>query len=161
MADLVTALGDFIAALLSAAGFVGQTRRRAAIRDDLNLLKELETHPLFDRDTYPHTWLSTHITLEIAKFSGIDLRTSRRKPQWGSLLLATIIWVGTGWLAWSLDHAGHGWYAVLPGCVSALFFLVCFPLLFNKEELVPDEDATEDTGENGDQTGQASGNLVS
>jgi len=78
MADLVKAIGDFIAALLSVVGFVGRPRQRSHIREDLALLRELEAHE--------------HITIQIARFSGLDLRTSRRSISWSSVVLATVIW---------------------------------------------------------------------
>jgi hypothetical protein len=143
--DLVKALGDFIAAVLSLVGFVGKPRRRAAIRDDLTLLRELEAHEDFGRGSGPHLWLTNHIMFEIATFSGLDLRTSWRKPQWSAIVFACIVWIPLGWLTYHLVAVGHPWYAWIPAIPAAVFFLVTFPLIFNKEEAIPEEDESAET----------------
>jgi hypothetical protein len=135
----VKAIGDFVAALLGLVGFIGKPRRRAAIGDDLKLLLELEGFEEFRRGTPPHEWLSNHIAIQIAEFSGLDLRTSRRNVAWSSVILATAIWMPLGWLTYHLVAISHPWYATFSAAPAALFALVTVTMLFEKEEVVPDE----------------------
>jgi hypothetical protein len=55
MADLANAIADFLAAVLRSVGFVGRPRKRAAIRDDLVLLRELEAFEELGRGLRPTT----------------------------------------------------------------------------------------------------------
>ena len=54
MEALVKAVAEFVAAILGAIGFVGRPRRRASIRHDLELLRDLEASPEFDHQTAAH-----------------------------------------------------------------------------------------------------------
>jgi hypothetical protein len=149
VAELVKALGDFVAALLGLVGFVGKPRRRQAIRDDLGLLRELEGHEDFGRGTVAHLWLTNHILLEVAEFSGVDLRTVRRKPLWVSVVMACAVWIPLGWLTFHLIDIDQSWFAVLPAIPAGLFFIVTFPLIFNKEEVAPAPESGEGDEEPG------------
>jgi hypothetical protein len=149
LAELVQALGDFVAALLGLVGFVGRPRRRQAIRDDLALLSELEGYDAFGRETIAHLWLTNHILLQIAEFSGVDLRAVRRKPLWSSVVLACIIWIPLGWLTFHLVDIGHPWFAVIPAVPAGLFFMVTFPLIFNREEVAPTSEGDQEVAPDG------------
>src|SRR5437764_4298260 len=102
MAELANAIFEVFATLLRAIGFVGSPRQRAAIREDLALLRELEEFPRdeFGPGTRPHAWLADHINRQIAEFSGIDLRTSRRAIPWSSVVISIMIWAPLGWLTY-------------------------------------------------------------
>jgi hypothetical protein len=67
METLVRAASDFLAAILARVGFVGRPRRRAAIRQDLELLRDLEATPELGRGTWAHEVLVGHIALDVAK----------------------------------------------------------------------------------------------
>jgi hypothetical protein len=122
-------------------GFVGKPRRREAIRDDLDLLRKLEEFEDFGRGSGPHAWLTNHIALQVAEFSGLDTRTTRRKISWSAVVLATAFWAPLGWLTYHLVDIGHPWFAVLPAVPPGLFFLATLGMLTEKEEVIPPDDA--------------------
>jgi hypothetical protein len=151
VADLVNAFADFFAALLRIVGFIGPTRRRGAISDDLDLLRKLEDYEEFGPGSWPHTWLSNHITLQVAEFSGLDLRTSRRNIAWSSVAITIAIWAPLGWLTYHLVDVDHPWYAVLSGAPAGLLFVSTLGMLSEKEEVIPPEiDADGDEHEDAD-----------
>jgi hypothetical protein len=152
MGELANAIADFLAALLRAVGFVGRPRKRAAIHEDLGLLRELETFEEFGKGSPAHAWLTNHILLQVADFSGLDLRTVRRKVPWGAVIVGTCIWAPLGWLVYYLVSRGHPWFAILPAVPAAIMFLTTVFMFANKEEL-PSEEA-EDGGD-GDAGGAA------
>lgn len=63
MAELANALAEVFAAVLRAVGIVGTPRSRAAIREDLALLRELDEFPggEFGPGTAPDIWLRNHL----------------------------------------------------------------------------------------------------
>ena len=154
MADLANAIADFLAALLRMVGFVGRPRKRAAIHDDLGLLRELETFEQFGKGSAAHTWLTNHILLQVAEFSGLDLRTVRRKIPWGAVIVGTCIWAPLGWLTYYLVSRGHPWLAIIPAVPAAVLFLSTLFMFANKEELPTDEEELPtDEAEDGDGDG--------
>jgi hypothetical protein len=82
-------------------------------------------------------WLTGHLYQEIGEFAGLDFRTERRKIEWGAVVLATIFWVGLGWLAYHLVAIGYGWWAAFPAVAAFLFFVSTISLLTEKEQVVP------------------------
>lgn len=136
MGDLANAIADFLASLLRMVGIVGKPRKRAGIRDDLVLLRELEAFPdLFGPGTLAHTWLTDHILFQVAEFSGIDLRTVRRKVPWGAVIVSTCIWAPLGWFTYYLVDSGHPFWAIVPALPAGLLALVTVFMFGNKEEL--------------------------
>ena len=140
--ELANAIADVLAALLRSIGFVGRPRRRAAIRADLDLLRELGKFPEFAAGSRPHRWLTSHITTEVAELSGVDLRTSRRKIAWSSVVVAACIWAALGWLTYHLVDIGHPWCSVISAIPAGVFFVAMIGLLTEKEELIPPDDGT-------------------
>jgi hypothetical protein len=133
---LIKAASDVLAAILARLGFVGRPRRRAAIHDDLALLREIEAHPDFGRDSWPHNALLNHIAIEIGKFSGVEFKR-RRKIQWGSIALYAIIGAPLGYLTYTLTDDGFVWYAVFPGFVALMMGLATLGMLFAPEPEAP------------------------
>jgi hypothetical protein len=139
MAELVKAIGDFVAALLGLAGFVGKPRRRAAIAADLQLLHQLEEHPDFAASSLPHAWLTNHIMLEIGSFSGLDLRSSRRKADLSSIVINAIVLAVLTWLTYRIFEAGHPWYAAIPGIPAFLLGIAELGMVTEKEDVIPEQ----------------------
>jgi hypothetical protein len=145
VAGLVHDIVEFFAALLSVIGFVGRPRRRAAIRDDLALLRELDDFPgdEFGPGTLPHIWLVGHIYQQVGEFAGLDLRTEKRAAFWPSIIIATTVWASLGWLAYHLVARGYGWWATFPAVPAGLFFLVTISMLTQKEPVGAGGDLSE------------------
>jgi hypothetical protein len=122
MADLVRAASDFLAALLSSIGFVGRPRRRAGIREDIELLGTLEAAPAFGPSSRAHRMMTEHITTEVAKLAGVELRRRRQVP-WSSVFVAAAIGLPCAYWAYKLDQHDFAWLSVLPGAVALLMLL--------------------------------------
>jgi hypothetical protein len=137
--DLINAAADFLAALLRLAGFVGAPRRRTAIREDLELLRQLEASQQFGTGTKPYEWLTNRVVREIAELSGVDLRTKRRAADLSVVVIFGLIAGGLGYLTYWVDTNVSGWVAVLPGFFATLFGLVTLSAITTKEEVPPDE----------------------
>lgn len=80
METLIKAASDFLAAILSTLGFIGRPRRRAGIRDDLDLLERLRSSPDFGPESAPHRFLTERVTLEVARLSGVELSRKEEDP---------------------------------------------------------------------------------
>lgn len=148
MEGLVKAASDLIAALLRPLGFVGAPRRRSGIREDLEVLGKLRESPDFGRDSVAHRLLVDHITREVAKLAGIELKR-KRKRNWGSAVIALLIAVPLGYWTYKLNQDGFQLLSLLPGAFSAVMFLGAFGLLLGEQESPKREDAGEDVGSSG------------
>jgi hypothetical protein len=135
---LIKAASEFVAAVLGLVGYVGRGHRRSGIREDLGLLRELETFPdYFGRDTWPHTVLATRISLDVARLSGVDLPSERRKIPWSSIVLAALVGAPLGYLTFTLNEDGFRWYSLFPGAVAALMGISILGMLL-PEQKAPD-----------------------
>lgn len=137
METLVRAASDFLAAILAKVGFVGRPRRRAAIRQDWELLRDLEATDSFAQGTWAHQVLIGHITLEVAKYAGVEL--PRRRVPWGSVVFAALIGAPLGYLTYTLNQDGFRWYSLFPGVVSALMAIAILGMIFASDEETPEE----------------------
>jgi hypothetical protein len=133
-------MGDFIASLLGAIGVIGRPRRRKAIIDDLDLLARLQGFEQFAPATNPHTWLSNHIALQIAEFSGLDTRTKKRAVGLGTVSISALITAGLGYLTYYL-RSHFGWWCVFAAVPAAFFALITLTMFFSKEEVLPTDDS--------------------
>ncbi|MGH2964385.1 MAG: hypothetical protein ACRDMH_03255 [Solirubrobacterales bacterium] len=137
---LVNAASDFLAAILGKLGFVGRARRRAGIRDDLDLLDRLRDSEAFGSASSAHGYLVGYINLEVAKLAGVELKR-KRKIAWGSVVWAFIIGLPLGYLTYKLNQDGFNWVSLFPGLVSALMFLAILGMLFNTDEPTGDSES--------------------
>jgi hypothetical protein len=96
MGELVNAASEFLVAIFARIGIVGRPLRRAAIRDEIQLPHEIRDSPDFGTETWAHRYLSDHVTTEVAKDSGIELKRKRKIP-WGSVFLALTIGLPLGY----------------------------------------------------------------
>jgi hypothetical protein len=133
METLIKAASEFLAALLSTLGFVGRPRRRAGIRDDLELLERLRSSPDFGPASAPHRFLIERITLEVARLSGVEL-SRRKKVPWGGVVLALILGVPLAYLTFAMDRGGFNWLSLLPGAFAVLMFIAVLGMLFDRDE---------------------------
>lgn len=110
------AIMDFFGEVCRTFGFIGRPRRRADIREDLRLLGELDASPQLTQEAKEATkfWLNNQIILQVAAYADVDLRTVRRKVQWGAVFFSTCFWAPLGWLTYHLVSIGDGWWATFP-----------------------------------------------
>lgn len=77
--------------------------------------------------------LIDHITSEIAKLSGVELRPRRQIP-WASVILALAVGLPLAYWTYKIDQDGFRWWALLPGGFAALMLIGALGMLFNGEE---------------------------
>jgi hypothetical protein len=131
---LLSAAADFLAAVLRAVGYVGRPRRRAGIREDLELLTELEKFPDFGPGSFAHRILSDHIRTEVARLAGHELGSARRKIPWASVVLAAVIGAPLGFFTYRLDENGFRWYSIFPGAGALLMLVAIFGMFLPEQE---------------------------
>lgn len=133
METLVKAASDFLAAILSTLGFIGRPRRRAGIRDDLDLLERLRSSPDFGPDSASHRFLTERVTFEVARLSGVELSRKKKIP-WSGVVMALIIGAPLAYWTFTLDRDGFRWLSLLPGTFAALMFIAVLGMLFDRDE---------------------------
>ena len=133
MEGLVKAVSDFLAAALRGLGFVGRPRRRAGIRDDLELLDRLRDSPDFGTESSAHRFLLEHITSEVAKLAGVESIRKRKIP-WASVAMALLIAAPLAYWTYKLNHDGFLWLSLFPGTVAGLMLVAVLGMLFGEEE---------------------------
>jgi hypothetical protein len=131
MDNLVRAIAEFFAAIFATVGFVGKPRRRAGIRDDLNLITELSEHPDFGRGSWPHQALMNRVALDVARLSGVP---TPHKIQWGSVILAVVIGAPLGYWTYTIDRDTFQWYSIFPGTVAVFMGLAILGMVFGRNE---------------------------
>lgn len=122
MVSLVNAISEFLAAVLSRLGFVGRVRRRAGIQDDLALLDRLRESPDFGDDSPAHSFLAAHITLEVAKFTGVE-RQRKRKVSRAGVIMTLVIGIPPGYWVYWLNQDGFSWASLFPGAIAGLMVI--------------------------------------
>lgn len=137
MEPLLKALSEFVAAILGLVGFVGRSRRRESIHEDLRLLEQLRESPDFGEGSSAHRHLLEHVGSEVAVFVGATRR--RKKRNWGSIVLALFLGVPLAYWTYTIVNGGFRWYALFPGVVGGLFLLVAVSMAIQGEEVAGDE----------------------
>jgi hypothetical protein len=137
MEGLIDAIAQALAAVLERIGVVGRSRRRAGIRADLDLLKELEGFPDLAVGTVAYTALQKRIIVDVMMLAGVDLRTSRRDIPWTSVVFAVLLVAGFGYWAAVLNESGFRWYSLFPGVFAGLMFVSILGMLGRKVEASP------------------------
>lgn len=145
MAELANALAEALAAFLRAIGYVGRPRKRAAIADDLGLLRELDEFPggEFGPGTAPHIWLVGHIYQEVGEFVGLDFSMEKRKASLLSVFIAAGLAAGLGWASYYLISRGYGWWAVFPITFGTLMAISAIALFTEKEPVFAEGNLSE------------------
>src|SRR5579884_4163683 len=103
MDSLLKAATDFLAAVLSALGFVGRPRRRAGIREDLDVLGRLRDSPDFGPGSQAYGFLFKHVTREVARYAGVELERKRKIP-WSGIVFASLVGLPLGYLTYTLNR---------------------------------------------------------
>jgi hypothetical protein len=132
MESLINAIAQALAAVLEGIGVVGRSRRRAGIRADLDLLKELEGFPDLAPGTFAYTTLQNRIIVDVMRLAGVDLRTSRRDIPWLSVVFAVLLAAGFGYWTAVLNESGFRWYSLFPGVFAGLMFISILGMLGRK-----------------------------
>jgi hypothetical protein len=126
MAEVITAITDFLAAIFGRFGIIGRPRRRAELRKDLDLLRELEKFEDFGRGTETHDHLKSHIAQEIDALTGVG---PKREISWAAVAWGVIFTAPFVYLTYTLDKDRFTGWSLIPGCVAFLFFVVTLILL--------------------------------
>jgi hypothetical protein len=135
---IVNSISELFAAILGRFGHVGRTRSRANIRQDLDLLGQLRESPEFGAESQASSFLASHITSEVARYSGWE--PTRKRP-WGSIALSLFIGIPLAFLAYSLSSDGFDWFSLLPGVGALLMFLAAIQLFTDDKETEAEEAA--------------------
>ncbi len=138
MNALIEAGRDFVAAILRAVGYMGQPRRRASIRQDLELLRDLERSSEFAQGTAAHQVLVSHIGEEVTRYAG----QARRKIPWASITFAAALGAGAGYLTYILNEPGFRWYSLFPATFATLMAIAIIGM-FSESAKTTDEDASD------------------
>lgn len=139
MEGLIKAFSDVLAAVLGALGFVGRPRRRAAIRQDLELLRDLEQSPEFATGTAPHSHLVAHIGREIARHSGAVV-PRRKKVDWGGVVVGFSLTLPLCYWTYALNRDGFSWLSLLPGVISLLFLIAITQMIASPDDKASSEE---------------------
>lgn len=131
MEAIVNAISELFAAILGRFGHVGRARGRADIRRDLDLLEQLRESPEFGSDSQASGFLVSHITSEVARYSGHE--PGRKRP-WGSIALSLFIGLPLAHLAYSLSSDGFDWFSLLPGAAALLMFVAAIQLFTDDKD---------------------------
>ncbi|MFY9580127.1 MAG: hypothetical protein WAQ33_12465 [Gaiellaceae bacterium] len=138
METLVKSIAEFFAAILGMIGFVGKPRRRASIRDDLQLLTELTEHPDFGAGSWPHQALMNRVALDVARLAGVPL--NQRRIQWSSVILALLVGLPLGYWTFNLNQDGFQWYSLFPGIIAGLMAIALLGMFLPSSEDSPPEE---------------------
>src|SRR5688572_8126931 len=137
MEGLIKAVADVFAALLSTIGFVGRPRRRAHIRDEMQLVTELAEHPDFGRGSWPHQALMNRVALDVARLAGV--RISGRKFPWSTAFWTLVIGGLFGYWTFKLNQDHFQWRSLVPGVVAALMAVSLFGMIVGPQDNDVDE----------------------
>jgi hypothetical protein len=129
---LIKAFSDVLAAVLGAIGFVGRPRRRASIRQDLELLRDLEQSPEFEVGTDSHGYLVAHIEREVAKHAGAVVPRRKQVP-WSSVVICVLIGAPLGYWTFVLDHDGFRLVSLLPGVAAGLLAIAAVGMIVDPD----------------------------
>jgi hypothetical protein len=142
MEALVNAVSEFLAAIFARFGYVGRSRRRAHIREDLGLLDEIRKSDAYGCQSQTATYLHDHINREVAAYSGIELKHKRKIP-WGTVILSIPIGLAFAYWTYKIVDDGFSLFALLPGTGAAFFLVGGLAVLFTGD----DSEKQEESGE--------------
>ena len=110
-----------VGSLGAIAQFGSRKRRlRHAIKENLDLVADIEKNATLSQLTPATTWLQGRIAVDIARLAGHRLGTPKKPIEWGSLAAAVVFSLALGaWTYW-IVRDGFEWYSLAPGTVSFL-----------------------------------------
>lgn len=142
MEALINAVSEFLAAIFARFGYVGRTRRRAHIREDLALLDEVRKSDAYGPQSQTAGYLHDHINREVAHYSGIELKHKRKIP-WGTVILSVPLGLVFAYWTYKIVDDGFSFFALLPGAVAAFFLIGGLGVLFTGDNSEKQEDEAE------------------
>ncbi|MFG5719927.1 hypothetical protein [Streptomyces murinus] len=131
-------IANAVVSVLAAAGtLVSVTsrtrRRRNEIKENLSLAEELQKNTILRDHTPAVAWLHAKIALDVAKLSGQPIGAPKKPIPKGSVVFATILFLGFGsWTYW-LNRDGFAWSSLVTGAVSASVLISIFGMTTNRE----------------------------
>jgi hypothetical protein len=128
---LVNSVSELLASILRRIGVVGQTRRRAAITSDIQLLSLLAHTTAFGAGSRSHRELQAHIEAEVRTYTGA--RKEPRKPEWFTVTVAAVIGAGFGYLAYRINAVAW-WLTIVPWALAFIFGLTALTALLKAPE---------------------------
>lgn len=144
MEALVNAVSEFLAAIFARFGYVGRTRRRAHIREDLTLLSEIRNSEAYGPQSQTASYLHDHINREVAHYSGIELKHKRKIP-WGTVIVSIPIGLAFAYWTYKIVDDGFSLFSLPLGAVAAFFLIGGLSVLFTGDNSEKQEDETEAT----------------
>lgn len=145
MEALVNAVSEFLAAIFARFGYIGRTRRRAHIREDLVLLEEIRGSDAYGTQSQTASYLHDHINREVADYSGITLKHKRKVP-WGTVVLSIPIGLGFAYWTYKIVEDGFSLFSLLTGAVAAFFLIGGLGVLFTGGDSEEQEDGDNPVG---------------
>jgi hypothetical protein len=142
MEALVNAISEFLAAIFARFGYVGRTRKRAHIREDLVLLDEIRSSAAYGPQSETASYLHAHINREVADYSGITLKHKRKIP-WGTVALALPLGLGFAYWTYKIVDDGFSLFSLIPGTAAAFFLIGGLGVLFTGDDSEEDEESSE------------------
>jgi hypothetical protein len=144
MPALVNAISEFLAAIFAQFGYVGRTRKRAHIREDLILLSQVRESDAYGPQSEAVEDLHDHIKREITDYSRITLKHKRKIP-WGTVLLAIPLGLVFAFWSYKIVDDGFSLFSLLPGTAAAFFLIGGFGVLFTGDDSEKQGDEAETT----------------
>ena len=137
IAQALVAIATPLAALLSVLN--RRRRLRAEVRENLELLGDLEKHSAFRGDLPVAGWLQGKITLDVARLSGHTIGARKKPIEKGTLAFALLVGLGFAYWTYRIVNDGFVWYSVFPGSIAFLLLVSAAALTTNRE-IPPDQD---------------------
>lgn len=142
MPALVNAISEFLAAIFAQFGYVGRTRKRAHIREDLVLLAQIREPDACGPQSEAVEDLHDHIKREIKDYSRTTLKHKRKIP-WGTVLLAIPLGLVFAYWTYKIVDDGFALFSLLPGTAAAFFLIGGLGVLFTGDDSEKQEDEAE------------------
>jgi hypothetical protein len=139
-----------IAAPIGALIRIGGRRRRLRheIRENLDLLGEIQKNEVLSQQSPAAGWLHGRITLDVARLAGVRLGPDKTPIPWGSVIFASLLAIAFGVWTFYLDRHGFVWYSVFPGVIAAMLVISVLGMTTDREK-PPEEASDASSGEAG------------
>ncbi len=144
MPALVNAISEFLAAIFAQFGYVGRTRKRAHIREDISLLAQIHESDAYGPQSEAAKNLHDHISREVTEYSGITLKHKRKLP-WSTVLLAIPLGLVFAYWTYKIVDDGFSLFSLLPGTAAAFFLIGGLGVLFTGDDSEPEDETQADS----------------
>lgn len=138
--QIVQAFLAVVTPLAALLNVISRRRRlRTEIKENLELLQELEKQPAFHEHLPVAGWLQGKIALDVAKLSGVTIGARKKPIPKGSVVSALLLGLGFAFWTYRIVENGFVWYSVFPGS-GAFLFLVSVLGMMTGREIPPAQD---------------------